>query len=63
MMKNSDAVVLIAHAVDTEGPLYESFEAKFERLNELFNIRDIKPTRKNFDKLLSKIPWIEIPFF
>jgi hypothetical protein len=44
-------VVLIAHAIDTEGPLYESLDAKFEMLQELFKIDSIKHTRQNFIKL------------
>jgi hypothetical protein len=42
--------VLIVHAVDTEGPLYESVNAKFERLHDLFGLT-IAPTRANLEKL------------
>jgi hypothetical protein len=42
--------VLIVHAVDTEGPLYESVQAKFERLRDLFGI-ELAPTMDNLQKL------------
>ena len=29
-------IVHIVHCVDTEGPLYESLSAKFERIKDLF---------------------------
>jgi len=43
--------VHIVHAVDTEGPLYESVEAKFERLREIFGIEHIEPTLANLRKI------------
>jgi hypothetical protein len=43
----------IVFCIDTEGPLYESIEATFERLKEIFNI-DIKPTKENLRKLQNK---------
>jgi hypothetical protein len=43
--------VHIVHCIDTEGPLFESLGAKFERLRELFGITDIEPTRANLGKL------------
>ena len=45
------APVYIVHCVDTEGPLYESLEAKFERLDDLFGITHLPPTRENYLKL------------
>ena len=48
---NNRKVVYIAHAIDTEGPLYESLEAKFERIKELFRIEHIEETKSNFQKL------------
>ena len=30
--------VLIVHCIDTEGPMYESLEATFERINKIFNL-------------------------
>lgn len=50
----SDGVVLIVHSIDTEGPLYESIHAKFERLKDLFNIDFIEPNQKNLTKLKNK---------
>jgi hypothetical protein len=35
--------VYIVHCIDTEGPLYESVEATFQRLKEIFNI-DLEPS-------------------
>ena len=40
------ATVHFLHAIDTEGPLYESLEASFERLDELFGISHLPQTRK-----------------
>jgi len=48
--QNRDRVVNIVHSIDTEGPLYESLEAKFERLRELYKI-DLPATRENLEKL------------
>ena len=31
-------IVYIVHAVDTEGPLYESLKAKFEKIKNIFGI-------------------------
>ena len=45
---NNTSEVLVVHAIDTEGPLYESLEAKFDRLNDLFNINNIDRTKENF---------------
>ena len=50
-MTEQSAEVVIVHAIDTEGPLYESLEAKFERLQGLFGITDIDPTPENLKKL------------
>ena len=43
--------VYIVHTIDTEGPLYESIEVKFERLQELFGIKDVTPSHLNLEKL------------
>ncbi len=45
------ACVYIVHAVDTEGPLFESLDAKFERLRDLYGIAGIEPTVENLDRL------------
>ena len=53
-MKNK--IVYIVHCIDTEGPLYESLKAKFDRIEDIFNIK-IKPTIQNLNNLkLKKIP-------
>ena len=44
-------LVLITHCIDTEGPLYESLEAKYDRIKELFRIDNIPPTQENFKKI------------
>ncbi|OVE80400.1 hypothetical protein BVY02_00220 [bacterium J17] len=46
--------VIIVHAIDTEGPLYESLAASFERLEELFGITHVKATRENLARLQKK---------
>lgn len=43
--------VQIVHAIDTEGPLYESLSATFERLREIFGITHILPSLENLKKL------------
>ena len=45
-------IVHIVHAIDTEGPLYESIEARFEHLGHRFGISDIEPTESNLGRLL-----------
>ena len=47
------AEVCIVHCIDTEGPLYESLEAKFERLRHLFGITDLSRTRQTLDALIA----------
>lgn len=48
-----DKTVYIVHAVDTEGPLYESTAATFERLKASFGI-ELQPTYDNILKLRNK---------
>lgn len=43
-------IVYIVHAIDTEGPLYESTKATFERLESTFGIK-LNPTYDNLQKL------------
>lgn len=50
--------VFVVHAVDAEGPLYESLEATFARIKEAFEL-ELEPSRQTLDKLRSK----EIPCF
>ena len=47
----TNKIVYIVHSVDTEGPLYEPVEASFERLEEMFGIDNIEPTKENLKKL------------
>lgn len=50
-MSENEKLVLIVHAIDTEGPLYESLDASFERLDEMFGITGLPETRETLDKL------------
>ncbi len=45
-----EKIVYIVHAIDTEGPLYESVRANFERIEEIYGHR-IECTRENLAKL------------
>lgn len=46
--------IFFVHAIDTEGPLYESLDAKFERIKNIYNI-DIKDkTIENLQKIKNK---------
>ncbi len=42
--------VYIVHAIDTEGPLYESLEATFERLEKITGVR-VEASRANLEKI------------
>ena len=42
--------VYIVHCIDTEGPMYESLEASFERLKNMFGI-EMDATRENMDDI------------
>jgi len=52
-MSQDEKVVYIVHCIDAEGPLYESLDAKFERLRDLYGV-ELDPTRANFEKLTRK---------
>jgi len=43
----------VVHLVDAEGPLHESLDITFKRINEIFGLK-IKPTKKNLSKILDK---------
>lgn len=43
-------ILYICHCIDTEGPLYESIEATFERLENSIGI-NVKPSKENLDKI------------
>lgn len=45
--------VIFVHAVDAEGPLYESVEAKFGRIEDLLKIKIKKKTSENLKKILN----------
>lgn len=44
------APLYVVHAIDTEGPLYESLEATFDRLRSIVGVA-LEPTRENLAKL------------
>ena len=44
-------IVNFVHAIDTEGPLYESVEAKFNRIEDLFGINNIEISEENLHKM------------
>jgi len=48
-----EKIVNFVHAIDTEGPLYESLDAKFCRIKELFGIDHIEATTENLNRLKS----------
>lgn len=50
MSPRKDKIVYVVHSVDTEGPLYESLEATFDRLKKIFGF-DIEPTTNNLRKI------------
>ena len=43
----------IVHCIDTEGPLTESLEATFERINSTFNL-ELPPSKKILKELQQK---------
>ena len=45
-----EAIVDVVHCIDTEGPLYESISATFERLRYIFDI-NLEPTEDNLGRL------------
>ena len=47
------APLYIVHAIDTEGPLYESLDATFERLEKIIGLK-LEPSRTNLQKLRAK---------
>ncbi|MBF0250961.1 MAG: hypothetical protein HQL35_10070 [Alphaproteobacteria bacterium] len=50
-MTQDKNVVLVVHAVDTEGPLYESLDATFVRVRELHGITRLPQTRDTLERL------------
>lgn len=45
--------VYVAHCVDAEGPLHESIEATFDRLNSLLGIK-LEPSKNTLEKIQNK---------
>ncbi|MCA9837579.1 MAG: hypothetical protein KC422_11720 [Trueperaceae bacterium] len=43
----------VVHAIDTEGPLYESLDATFERLEKIIGMR-LEPSRKTLEQIRNK---------
>lgn len=50
MTENRDNVVYVVHSIDTEGPLYESLNATFERLEKHFGVT-LAPSKENLRKI------------
>jgi hypothetical protein len=49
-MEKKEKIVYVVHSVDTEGPLYESLFATFDRIQKIFGLH-IEPTQDNLRKL------------
>ena len=45
--------IYIVHSIDTEGPLYESRDATFRRIEELCGIKIKNKSSKNFNKIIN----------
>jgi len=50
MTNSKEKVVHIVHSIDTEGPLYESLTAPFERLEKHFGVL-LTPSKENLAKI------------
>jgi len=50
MTNSKEKVVYIVHSIDTEGPLYESLTATFERLEKHFGV-SLTPSKENLAKI------------
>ncbi|MEO7547352.1 MAG: hypothetical protein ABIT82_02935 [Ramlibacter sp.] len=53
-MHDTDRVVLVVHAIDTEGPLREPLSGTFERLAHLFGVTGLPQTRETLQQLKRK---------
>lgn len=51
MTMHPEPIVLVVHAIDTEGPLYESLDATFGRLRDLYGVDGLPRTRDTLDRL------------
>ena len=47
-----EKIVYVVHCIDTEGPLYESLDATFERINDIFRL--ILNLQRNYLKSFRK---------
>ena len=50
-MNKKDPIVYFLHAIDTEGPLFESLDASLERIEEIIGIKNLERSKKVFKKL------------
>jgi len=50
---SEDKTLYVVHCIDTEGPLNETLEATFSRLENIFGVR-LEPTRENLLRLQNK---------
>jgi hypothetical protein len=50
VLVDGSCTVHVVHCVDTEGPLYESIDATFERLKDIFNL-DLEPSAEMLRRL------------
>lgn len=50
---NPKNTIYVVHCIDTEGPLYESIAATFERVNKIFDL-DLEVSNENLKKLQNK---------
>jgi hypothetical protein len=49
-MNSSAPILRVVHCIDTEGPLYESLDATFERINRAFGV-SLAPDRETLSRL------------
>ena len=47
------SIVHVVHCIDTEGPLYESLEATFDRIKQIWGF-ELEPSVKNLELLRKK---------
>ncbi len=47
------SIVQVVHCIDTEGPLYESLEATFDRINQIWGFK-LEPSNENLELLRKK---------
>ncbi len=50
---NNNKTLYVVHCVDTEGPLDESIDATFERLQDIFDIK-LEPTQENLRRIQNR---------